>query len=131
MNYKFRKGLTAEEAALFAMDLDRFKTLNEVEKYIDQESELVAKAEFDNANPYDDYGSDTHSQEDIDRFSQDIESLNEAKSIYESLIDEIWVAYEMLAAYSCHRDHRFQSNGITHSGFIGISDSGFNRITFS
>ncbi len=84
MKHKFKKGLTAEEAALLATKLDRYETLKGLSLI-----SMLGNSSMVNASM---------SEEEIDEYHKLETSLEEAKIIYSTLIDEINIAYELLDA---------------------------------
>ncbi len=106
---RFKRGLTAEEAALIASNLERFDSLLDAKRALQSKEDLVMAAEAELANPYNDMGYSSMSWDDVESHRIDCENLNEAEQICEALLDEVSIA--------CHWDDYL-------SGKIELYDNG-------
>lgn len=91
---KFKRGLTAEEAALVATSLERFDSLLDAKRTLESEQDSVMAAEAELTNPYNDMGYASMSWDDVESHNIDCSNLNEAKLIKEALLDEVSIACE-------------------------------------
>jgi hypothetical protein len=91
---KFKRGLTAEEAALIASNLERFDSLLDAKRTLQLEDDSVMAAEAELTNPYNDMGYASMSWDDVNAHKIDFNNLNEAKLIREALLDEVSIACE-------------------------------------
>lgn len=91
---KFKRGLTAEEAALIASNLERFDSLLDAKRTLQSEEDSVMAAEAELTNPYNDMGYASMSWDEVNAHNVDFNNLNEAKLIKEALLDEVSIACE-------------------------------------
>jgi hypothetical protein len=89
---KFKRGFTAEEAALIATGLERFDSLLDAKRTLDSEEESVMFAEAELTNPYNDDGYASMSWDDVEAHKVDSESFYEAEKILEALLDEVLIS---------------------------------------
>ncbi|MFB1000052.1 MAG: hypothetical protein QMC13_07470 [Colwellia sp.] len=106
---KFKRGLTAEEAALIASNLERFDSLLDAKRTLQSEEDSVMAAEAELTNPYNDMGYASMSWDEVNAHNVVFYNLNEAVQIYEALLDEVSIA--------CHWDDFL-------SGKIELYDNG-------
>lgn len=97
-NFKYKRGLTPEEAALFATGLDGFSRLVDVKKQLDSDSEFFPTSSHEaEMVPL----SRSDWQSFIDNYESTHEAYGEAKAITEALIDELWIAYSKIDDPDC------------------------------
>jgi hypothetical protein len=89
---RFKRGLKAEEAALIATDLVKYYTIKRAEKSLNDAEEHVREAESDLNNEYKDWTHHSLCLDDVDQHDYDVANLQDAKLIYEALLDEVGVA---------------------------------------
>ncbi|PAY01860.1 hypothetical protein CKO50_07950 [Pseudoalteromonas sp. HM-SA03] len=92
---KFSRGLTADEAALIALELDNFNSISALNNYISDNAEWVNECKALRADPYGD-GHAPLSYEEIEEFEEIQEKAALAVNLRDALLDEIQLAYSWI-----------------------------------
>jgi hypothetical protein len=89
---KFKIGLTAQEAALLATNLERFDSLFDARNGLNLARVLIRNAKVKLSNSDNDDSSCSMSLDDINTHEADFENLDQAEKIYQALLDEAHIA---------------------------------------
>jgi hypothetical protein len=92
MANRFKRGLTAEEAAIIASGLDKFKTIRRAKETLFVAENTVREAESDLGNEYKDWRHHSLCWDDVHQHDADLVNLQEAELICEALLDEVIIS---------------------------------------
>jgi hypothetical protein len=89
---RFKRGLKAEDAALIATHLIEYLTIRQAEKRLSDAEESVRQADSDLHNEYKDWSHSSLCLEGVHQHDLEVANLQDAKLIYEALLDEVSIA---------------------------------------